>query len=134
MNPGIKAEWVRRLRSEEYLQTQGRLREVGDHGQPDSYCCLGVLCEYAVDAGVIPPAVASPWLGGSMQYGDQSDTSTSDLPDTVKRWADLDNPEVSINYPGNDEADVADYYDLATVNDDLGYDFNKIADLIEAQL
>lgn len=39
MNPELKAKWVAALRSGEYEQITGSLKE------PDGYCCLGVLCE-----------------------------------------------------------------------------------------
>ena len=41
MNPELKEKWVKALRSGEYKQTFGRLR------QDNSYCCLGVLCKVA---------------------------------------------------------------------------------------
>jgi hypothetical protein len=39
MDPAIKADWLKALRSGDYNQTQGILTNV--YG----YCCLGVLCE-----------------------------------------------------------------------------------------
>ena len=43
MNKEIKAEWVKALRSGEYKQGGGALHR-GDH-----FCCLGVLCDIAID-------------------------------------------------------------------------------------
>ena len=40
MNPAIKAEWVKALRSGNYAQGKGNLRTFDD-----KYCCLGVLCD-----------------------------------------------------------------------------------------
>jgi hypothetical protein len=46
MNEEAKRLWVAALRSGKYDQTTGALRDgVG-------YCCLGVLCEVAIEAGV----------------------------------------------------------------------------------
>jgi hypothetical protein len=44
-------EWVRRLRSGDYRQGGGALHNAED----DTFCCLGVLCEIAVEEKVIPP-------------------------------------------------------------------------------
>lgn len=45
-----RKEWIRRLRSGKIKQTKGVL------GRPDgSRCCLGVACDIAVEAGIIPP-------------------------------------------------------------------------------
>ena len=41
MDKELKAKWVKALRSGEYAQGTGQLRD------GDSYCCLGVLCEIA---------------------------------------------------------------------------------------
>lgn len=40
MDKELKAKWVAALRSGEYVQGHGRLRDVNDH-----YCCIGVLCK-----------------------------------------------------------------------------------------
>lgn len=39
MRPDVKAKWITALRSGEYRQGRGSLRE------HDAYCCLGVLCD-----------------------------------------------------------------------------------------
>jgi len=41
MNPEIKTKWVTALRSGEYKQTKGKLREYGRK----RFCCLGVLAD-----------------------------------------------------------------------------------------
>ena len=51
MNPQIKAQWVADLRSGQYEQGNGYLNADG------KLCCLGVLCEQAVKAGVPITAV-----------------------------------------------------------------------------
>ena len=47
MKPEIQAEWVAALRSGEYKQGTGVLRS-----EANEFCCLGVLCDLAVKAGV----------------------------------------------------------------------------------
>jgi len=39
MNPEIKQKWIEALKSGEYKQTDGKLR------QDNRFCCLGVLCD-----------------------------------------------------------------------------------------
>lgn len=50
MNPELKQQWVKALRSGEYKQGIGVLRSMDDH-----FCCLGVLCDV-----VNPEGWASP--------------------------------------------------------------------------
>jgi hypothetical protein len=60
MDPILKANWCKALRSGEYVQGQGTLRN--DAGQ---YCCLGVLC---VVAGLeLDPSGNSP-VGSKDSY------------------------------------------------------------------
>jgi len=47
MNPHAKKLWLAALRSGKYLQGKGYMRRAGRH------CCLGVLQECALKAGVI---------------------------------------------------------------------------------
>jgi hypothetical protein len=107
MDPGIRARWVAALRSGEYPQAHQQLRD------GDGRCCLGVLCELAVEDGVIAP----PYMGGGAWVYDGADT---DLPETVWRWAGLDS--------GNPEAGE---FTLIELNDDEHWDFAEIADAIE---
>lgn len=117
MNEEVKAKWLEALRSGEYKQGTGTLRD----GE-DNFCCLGVLCDVAIKNGV-ELAVA--------HREDDSDDWNYDgnswyLPYRVKEWADLahDNPEV----------DKVGYFRLADLNDEAGLTFAQIADVIEEQL
>ena len=76
MDPQIRARWVAALRSGKYEQGIGYLR--CDAG----LCCLGVLCELAVQDFVIPLPVLEDgvWFYVS---------KTGSLPDAVVRWAGL---------------------------------------------
>jgi hypothetical protein len=46
MKEELKLEWIRRLRSGEYAQTQSALHIIFKFGElAEAYCCLGVYCE-----------------------------------------------------------------------------------------
>jgi hypothetical protein len=119
MNPEVKNKLVAALRSGEYKQTQGQLRE-GD----DSFCCLGVLCDlHAKETGYVwEEAWSSDYPDGFMYLGQEFI-----LPEEVRTWAGLpssDGGEVRVDgCRGN----------LANHNDN-GRTFEEIADAIEEQL
>jgi hypothetical protein len=130
----IITEWVRRLRSG-IKQGREYLRTTVD-GQ-DYYCCLGVLCEMAVEQKVIPPPVkvGMDWLGckwetilirifhglpsGYYRYEGNGRT----LPPTVSQWAGVT--------PRGEGYGIAS---LARLNDWDHFDFNQIANVIEDSL
>ena len=129
MNPEIKKEWLRRLRSGEYDQGTEYLRKEGV--RKDSYCCLGVLCEMAEEAGVVK-AQPNRW-GGTVTYEsvyDSFDFSHTELPDAVQAWAELDSalPVVKGGYT------VAQFNDGDEDAGVEGKTFDEIADLIEESL
>jgi hypothetical protein len=109
MNPDIKAQWVAALRSGEYIQGKGYLRRRIGTTDSYAYCCLGVLTDLAIKAGV----------GSVSLYG-------SYLSVSVRLWAGLPtcNPLV------NSRPDEV----VLSIENDAGVPFSKIADLIEAYL
>lgn len=112
MNKEIKDKWVAALRSGNYIQGHGTL------SKNNLYCCLGVLCDLAVKEGICK--IQPNGLGGeSIQY----DNNRSFLPDSVMKWAELDDYSPSING-----------VDLSNINDSGSHTFNDIADLIEKHL
>lgn len=119
MNEEVKALWLADLRSG---VPQGRMLLFDGVG----HCCLGRLCEVAVKAGVIPPmwTTLSVHRTTNYCYGDDSHSSTTDLPRAVREWAGFDD--------GNPE--IAPEVTAATANDDFGWDFNAIADAIDEYL
>jgi hypothetical protein len=129
MNPAIKAQWLRDLRSGEYPQGTGKLRT-----SDGKFCCLGVLCEQAVKAGiVILVDLDGTW--GYRAVGDGNDVAIGTLPEAVQDWAGLScNPGVPIGILGTSS--------LSTLNDGFNdgevrteqRNFREIADLIEAHL
>src|SRR5438093_12569523 len=89
MNPKIKQDWIERLRSGLYAQGQRRLRR--DTISEPKHCCLGVLCELAVEAGVISPSIV---------YGSSDVTAYGHepyfLPKQVQEWAGIADEECSL--------------------------------------
>lgn len=138
MNEQIKARWLEKLRSGDYKQTPGQLGFVDDIGQ-ESYCCLGVLCEIAVEDGIVTRQVDR---GGSIYYSDTNPTEASEaqmhvLTEGVVEWSGVDssNPEldtIGFNVEVDDEERT--YASLSELNDYAGYNFSAIADFIEAKL
>lgn len=135
MNEEIKTLWTTALRSGDYKQGAGVLRT-----REDTFCCLGVLCELASAAGVIPPVVAiTDDSNNSLGYRYEGETGV--LPEAVQEWAGLRDSEGT--YESSDEEMTerygnawteADYYrktSLINANDSYGKGFPQIADLIE---
>ena len=114
MNPEIKKMWVEALRSGEYKQTTGALRQLDMDSALPCYCCLGVLCDLAVKAGVTNPFY---------------ENHTACLPTSVYKWAGLDTPDPEVPL-GSDKIGTP----LTRLNDELRMDFKTIADHIEASL
>lgn len=105
-------KWVNALRSGEYKQTTGVLQN------ENGYCCLGVLCDVAVKSGLDVDVYTTTDDNGEpcTGYGD----SWSQLPQEVVNWAGLENPNPML---------IEDY--AISLNDNRGYTFDQIADLIE---
>lgn len=113
MKPEIQQKWVTALRSGEYTQTTENLR------RDDGYCCLGVLCDlYTKETG------NGTWESDTQytfefMYKEENDTPSCvnlDLPPIVRKWAGITNVFEE---------------ELVILNDDEGFTFNQIADVIE---
>lgn len=81
MNKAIARRWCKELRSGNWKQGQGALKDAAGN-----VCCLGVLCEMAVAEGVIKPPVQGN--GGYWDYGLAGERMT--LPSEVRHWAGMD--------------------------------------------
>lgn len=101
----IRAEWVRRLRSGEYYQVKGFLRDL-DNGR----CCLGVLGDVLIDG----KHTDAKWCGVELHRPGRYYTFLLGNEDFAKT--------------GLSRQD-----DFSSMNDFLGRDFNYIADWIEKQ-
>jgi hypothetical protein len=116
MDPQIRARWVAALRSGKYEQTAGSLHD------ECGFCCLGVLCELAVQAGIMPAATLTPlgWKYGALGEG-------SVLPLEVRQWAGIGiDPCVTV-----DLGEGREITSLSGLNDECEWSFGRIADLIE---
>ena len=109
MNAAIKALWIEELRNGHRKQGKGRLRTSPNN----RFCCLGILCELAVAAGVIPAPTLS---GDSYEY----EACRSIPPAAVCSWAGMRNSTGSYAH-GN----------FLVVDNDRGKTFAEIADIIE---
>lgn len=125
MDQDIKARWVAALRSGQYQQTEGYLQT------RDGFCCLGVLCEIAVQDGVIQSEVrevheAHTNTQGIVTYGTEGNTMEAVLPSPVYDWARLDDSNPRVIYDGVS-------IPISDLNDDEKLNFDQIADVIEEQ-
>lgn len=143
LHPEIKEQWVAALRSGEYQQGKSYLTRFeydGDGTTRRLDCCLGVLCDLAVQAGVVdtvereddligyaysdvtgvPPRQVTQWA-----YGLADDEPGSDTWTVEWRFQDPTDPD--------DEGHLGTkgLYDL---NDQDGLSFAEIADVIEREL
>jgi hypothetical protein len=100
-------KWVAALRSGEFKQTKGRLRDT------KGFCCLGVACEvYRRETG------NGEWDDDGLFQG-----TGEVLPRNVLRWLSLSRPNGS-----GSELGVC-----LTERNDKGASFAEIADLIESE-
>jgi hypothetical protein len=120
--------WLAALRGQgakKYKQGTNALHIKGVGKTKDEFCCLGVLCDLAVDAGVIkaPKLKARDWSEGEQfAYGQNNATS---LPPTVRKWAGLKDD------CGAFVTELGDSNTLAELNDE-GTKFKEIAKIIES--
>lgn len=129
MNPEIKKQWNAALTSGEYEQGKQRLRT-----DDDKYCCLGVLCNLAVKAGVAkwerrtPTDYSTGISGWHCVSIDGTASNATTLPYFVQEWAGLEdeNPIVSAGVGALQES-------LAELNDQ-GIPFDAISELVKEQL
>lgn len=141
MDAEIKAEWLKRLRSGEIPQAATVLQD-----EEGGRCCLGVLCDIAVERGITDHSAD----GNTHFYGRPGGEWTDALPpEHVAAWAGF--PTTDANIWG--DADITQVRDprvpvpsgsgwdtdgngsspLASLND-AGVTFLEIADLIEKHL
>lgn len=128
MNREVIQQWVTALESGEYRQTTGTLRNIAEDGTPQ-YCCLGVLCDLAVKANVITEPDHSVYRS---YYGEGNESSSSDLPLSVRNWAGLEyqDPFVDAEVPTSDDGTIPRHLPASELNDAYGYDFKQIATAI----
>jgi hypothetical protein len=121
MNENAKL-WVSELRSGRYKQAKQVLHNIKDN----SYCCLGVACELAKQAGVAESVRTT--CGGIECTGYRTAQSagglfTGYLPPSVREWLGLNDDIGQLAHDNGCES-------LTTLND-KGRSFAYIADVIE---
>lgn len=119
MNKRIKKLWTNALRSRQYKQGQGRLRD-----KNNNFCCLGVLCNI----------YAQEHLGIARKETDKDIflNSSFGLPLKVAQWAGF---EIDILDDVGDEFNVMIGKSSAfEMNDIKNYKFYQIANQIEKNL
>ena len=121
----VRKKWAENLRSGKYAQGQGMLNNSGKN-----FCCLGVLCEMAVDEGLLVRGDESGtyvnyWRASGDRFSSK-DASNTGLPQNVVEWAGL--CDFSGTYRDENNALTS----LIQANDS-GKTFNEIADIIEAE-
>lgn len=124
MKAEIRDAWADALESGDYKQGTGYLTRLETPDGKPRHCCLGVLCELAVKADVIPEGFES-FLGTSLSYGATKETAL--LPPEVMEWAGLKGGNVQFKYAGGFE-------DADHLNDSIGLTFPEIAKLVREQL
>ena len=121
MNVEVKTELVKRLRSGNYRQGNNYLNKAG------KFCCLGVLCEIAVENGICERKIDDDYFSNGATYIDDttSQYGASGVPSRkVTCWAfnEIFIPKDKLGQS------------LVTMNDTLKWSFEQIADFIEESL
>ena len=122
MNPEWKTKWLNALRSGEYAQGSGVLRD-----PEDKFCCLGVLTDLVIKDG------EGSWQKSPNKhsYGtltpDGRNADDCYLPDWVMAKTDIDSPYGEVRFSDGGWAR------LASMND-KGATFEEIANVIEENL
>lgn len=124
MDHSVKLRWVRALRSGEYKQSKESFLRITQKDHSKIYCCFGVLCELYLRE-FTGYEFTSPEKG---EICDKLFGIPNVLPVPVMKWAGLQS-SVGPILEYNKEQPVT----LATLND-LGYDFQTLADIIEEYL
>lgn len=139
MNEEIKIRWVNALESGDYPQVTGRL--ANDLG----FCCLGVLCEIAVQDQVVikRPDRDSGYGVTYVGKNSLSDEESAVLPVAVQDWAGLAGPNETVEIPAhlvpervrNQEIifneDGSFNSSLADLNDTYRFTFREIAAVVK---
>lgn len=132
MNENVKALWTAALRSGRYKQGYNNLKKYQD-GEA-CHCCLGVLCELAVAAGVTQEHRDND---GNIVFGTDGERMSSlFIPVEVTRWAELwgidPATHTTINVGGEPKIIWGDT--LSKLNDEDKLTFDQIAAVIETSV
>lgn len=135
MKKEIADLWTAALRGGKYEQATGQLVRIDcTSGEVVGHCCLGVLCEIAIEQGVdvekLGPKKEEGFDDDGEIYHQYTDVSFDDsdalLPLSVQSWAGMRSSDGTI---GLDALD--DLVETLTALNDNGKTFLEIADVIE---
>lgn len=129
MNPEIRDLWCDALESGEYKQCASALTRIAGDGT-ESHCCLGVLTELGVKAGVTKRLanLEADDEGNIVKYDDGSLGGQGYItPSPVMAWAGLTDSIPDVKTPDGE-------YGLSGLNDGEGLTFPEIAALIRKSL
>lgn len=129
MKQEIKEKWIAALESGEYTQGQRWLKRVDDGVMRQ--CCMGVLCELAMQAGVKVEEEGESYVMSAFDDVRYSfDGEDSFPPDSVRDWAGLPRPRRH-----NDGAIAFEpLREVAVWNDRSKMNFYQIAEEIRAEI
>ena len=129
LKPEIKQLWLAALRSGDYKQTTGFLREADN-----SMCCLGVLCNLHAQAH---PKIAVRQDDPTLYMGNIAIPPDEVLKWAFKGWKHKDDSTVVFREDGIDDRGRYTYgghTNLAGLNDTDLYSFKQIANVIDKYL
>lgn len=134
LNKDLARRWVAALRSGEYQQCKGQLGRT--RAGESEYCCLGVLCEVAeseLDAPTrrVDDADAGGWRNVSYDFAGSMPPSPVRELLGVKTFLVSVPAERIAEYWADDDGDGFVRVSLDVLNDEVGWTFKEIADLIE---
>jgi hypothetical protein len=130
MSANVRDAWIAKLRSGEVAQGDGMLHwRPPAEDDPPHLCCLGVLCELAVEAGVVTRVVEESRSSVGTRVGyvavgsdaddDDDDVEYAVLPPAVVDWAGLRDVR------GDSVNPAVDRWTLAELNDGETKIFNE---------
>lgn len=138
MDAAKKAQWIAALRSGDFQQGHSSLQT-----SRQTFCCLGVACEIAAKENIVE-FVVNDYGSGYRQYSSHNDPlSNSTLPYSVCAWLGLfdTNPSIHVEEMPTDLYEIvretgwsASTISLVELNDSMMFNFDQIADVIEACL
>ena len=115
-----RKKWVEALRSGDYKQTTGALKNIG--ANVDMFCCLGVACDLS---GL------GKWRfphQGEIDYWDGESMQSGVLTPRMQDWLGVNNSEVEVYI---DDEETGERRETLVSLNDSGWTFEQIADLIE---
>lgn len=121
-----RQKWVEALRSSEFGQCVGQLRE------NDEFCCLGVGCEVFRRAEGLGEWVET--AGDVKNFSIFHKTESGCLPGIVKDWLGLAEDSGDLIDVLDVDEDFSNDYSLIDLNDNDRLNFDQIADVIDANL